>query len=64
MTTLRLLVWLRWKLFLRSTSTANRIAGAAFTLLILLAFSPAWLGGARTDASAGLGWLTGGDAPA
>ena len=46
MRTLRLLVWLRWKLFLRSTSTGNRIAGAAFTLLLLLAFSPAWLGGA------------------
>jgi ABC-2 type transport system permease protein len=44
--TLRLLVWLRWKLFLRSTSTGNRLAGAAFTILLLLAFSPAWLGGA------------------
>ncbi len=46
MKTLRLLLWLRWKLFLRSTSTGNRIAGAAFTLLLLLAFSPVWFGGA------------------
>ena len=46
MRTFRLLVWLRWKLFLRSTSTGNRVAGAVFTLVMLLAFSPAWFGGA------------------
>ncbi len=46
MKTLRLLVWLRWKLFLRSTSTSSRIAGIVFPLLLLLAFSPAWFGGA------------------
>jgi ABC-2 type transport system permease protein len=39
-------VWLRWKLFLRSTSVGNRVAGAAFTVLLLVAFSPAWFGGA------------------
>ncbi len=46
MTTLRLLLWLRWKLFLRSGTTGSRIGGAALTLLMLVAFSPAWLGGA------------------
>jgi len=46
MTTLRLLLWLRWKLFLRSTTTGNRVMGAVFTGLLLLVFSPAWFGGA------------------
>jgi ABC-2 type transport system permease protein len=46
MRTLRLLMWLRWKLFLRSTSTGNRIMAAAFTLALIMAFSPAWFGGA------------------
>jgi ABC-2 type transport system permease protein len=44
--TFQLLVWLRWKLFLRSTTTGNRVLGAVFTVLLLVAFSPAWLGGA------------------
>ena len=46
MTTLRLLLWLRWKLFLRSGTSGSRIGGAALTLLMLVAFAPAWLGGA------------------
>jgi hypothetical protein len=44
--TFRLLLWLRWKLFLRTSSRGNRFANIAITLVMLLAFSPAWLGGA------------------
>lgn len=46
MRTVRLLLWLRWKLFLRSGSGSNRWAGAAMVALLAIAFSPAWLGGA------------------
>lgn len=46
MRTLRLLLWLRWRLFLRSGTRSSRIGGALVTLLVLLAFSPGWLGGA------------------
>ncbi len=46
MRTLRLLLWLRWKLFLGATTVGNRVGGAVFTFLMLVAFSPAWLGGA------------------
>ena len=46
MTTLRLLLWLRWKTFLRSSSMGNRIAGVVLVLVTLLAFSPLWIAGA------------------
>jgi hypothetical protein len=46
MRTLRLLFWLRWRLFLRSTSVSNRFGQIALTALMALAFSPFWLGGA------------------
>jgi len=44
--TLRLLLWLRAKTFLRSTTPGNRIGGIVFVALTLLAFSPVWIAGA------------------
>lgn len=46
MKTLRLLAWLRWTLFLRATSVSNRWGTIALNLLMGLAFSPFWFGGA------------------
>ena len=46
MSTLRLLLWLRVKLFLRATTTSGMIGAVLLNLLLLLAFSPVWLGGA------------------
>jgi hypothetical protein len=43
---LRLLVWLRWKLFLRSTTPGSRLGGALLTLLLLAMLAPAWFAGA------------------
>jgi hypothetical protein len=44
--TLRLLLWLRLKLFVRATSRAGMIGSVLLNLLLLAAFSPVWLGGA------------------
>ena len=46
MNTLRLLLWLRMKLFLRATSKAGMAGAILLNLLLLVAFSPVWLGGA------------------
>lgn len=46
MKTLRLLLWLRWKLFLRATTSGNRFATIALNVLFALVFSPFWVGGA------------------
>lgn len=46
MKALRLLVWLRWTLFLRATSVSNRFGTIALNVLMALAFSPFWFGGA------------------
>ncbi len=49
MSTLRLLLWLRWKLFVRGTSRGSRIAGVVMNVVLLLAFAPVWvLGGVGT----------------
>ena len=46
MKTLRLLVWLRWHLFLRANTISNRFASIALPALFALAFAPFYLGGA------------------
>jgi hypothetical protein len=46
MKALRLLLWLRWTLFLRNTSRSSRFGAMALTLLFVLVFAPFWLGGA------------------
>ncbi len=46
MRTLRLLLWLRWKLFLRSSSRGGMIAGLVMNVVLLMAFAPVWLLGA------------------
>lgn len=46
MRTLGLLTWLRWTLFLRATPSSNRLGTIALNVLLALAFSPLWLGGA------------------
>ena len=46
MRVLRLLLWLRWKLYTRASSIGNRIATIATSLILLLALSPLWVGGA------------------
>ena len=46
MKTLRLLLWLRWTLFLRATSVSNRWGTIALNTILVLAFSPFWFGGA------------------
>ncbi len=46
MKTLRLLLWLRWKLFLNSGSATQRWVSVAIAAGLFLAFSPLWAGGA------------------
>ncbi|MBI5169152.1 MAG: hypothetical protein HZA61_06665 [Candidatus Eisenbacteria bacterium] len=46
MKTLRLLLWLRWKLFLNSGSATQRWVSVAVAIGLFLAFSPLWAGGA------------------
>ena len=46
MKTLRLLLWLRWTLFLRANTVSNRIAAFALPALFALLFAPFYLGGA------------------
>ena len=46
MRTLRLLAWLRWTLFLRGHTVANRIGAFVLPLLFALVFAPFYLGGA------------------
>lgn len=46
MKTLRLLLWLRWKLFLNSGSATQRWVSVFVALALFLAFSPLWAGGA------------------
>ena len=45
MKTLRLLFWLRWTLFLRSTNVTNRIGAALLPFLFALVFAPFYIGG-------------------
>lgn len=42
----RLLFWLRWRLAMNMSTAKNRWIGAAMIVLLLLAFSPFYLGGA------------------
>jgi len=44
--TLRLLVWLRWRIGLNTTTTRGRWAFAGITVLMALAMSPVYVGGA------------------
>lgn len=46
MKTLRLLLWLRWTLFLRTNTGSNRIMSMALPLLMALVFAPFYIGGA------------------
>ena len=46
MKTLRLLVWLRWRIGLNTTTTRGRWAFAGITVLMALAMSPVYVGGA------------------
>lgn len=46
MSTLRLLLWLRWRIALNTTNAGSRWASAGLTLLFALAFSPLYVGGA------------------
>lgn len=46
MKTLRLLLWLRWRLFVGSGSAGARWASVGIGLVVFLAFSPLWAGGA------------------
>ena len=46
MNTFRLLFWLRWRLAMNMSTTKNRWTGAALIVLLLLAFSPFYAGGA------------------
>lgn len=46
MRTLRLLAWLRWTLFLRASSVSNRWGAIGLNVMLALAFSPFWFGGA------------------
>ena len=40
MRTLRLLLWLRWTMFLRTNTGSNRFAAIAMPLLFALVFAP------------------------
>lgn len=46
MKTLRLLLWLRWKLFVNSGSATKRWVAVVAALALFLAASPLWVGGA------------------
>lgn len=46
MRTLRLLLWLRWMTFLRTNAGSNRFTSILMPLLMLLAFTPFYIGGA------------------
>jgi hypothetical protein len=46
MKTLRLLFWLRWTLFLRSTNVSNRIGAILLPFMFALVLAPFYLGGA------------------
>lgn len=46
MKTFRLLVWLRWHLFLRANTISNRFASIALPFVFALIFAPFYLGGA------------------
>ena len=46
MRTLRLLVWLRWRIAINTTSTRGRVAAIAITTLFALAMAPIYVGGA------------------
>ena len=46
MRTLRLLLWLRWRIGMNTTSTRSRWATVGLSLLIALAMSPIYVGGA------------------
>ncbi|MCC6651307.1 MAG: hypothetical protein IT348_09195 [Candidatus Eisenbacteria bacterium] len=46
MKTLRLLLWLRWRLFIGSGTAGTRWAAVGIGLVLFLAFSPLWAGGA------------------
>lgn len=46
MKTLRLLLWLRWMTFLRTNAGSNRFTSILMPLLMLLAFTPIYIGGA------------------
>jgi hypothetical protein len=44
--TLRLLLWLRWKLYTRASSVGNRVVTLLTSFILLAALSPLWIGGA------------------
>ena len=46
MKTLRLLLWLRWKLYTRASSVGNRLVTVFTSLILLAALSTLWIGGA------------------